>query len=214
MMEINEKRAYLSSLAAAAPGEVTFSGPEEAQLFTLEVKESLQGVLEKSFLHSQGKPEEDFVTTSVDGRVCSDHFWSRDGFGEFMDQGIQYFSYMLMPHCSSWQQSGIVRRAQELLNPAIAVLETFHKGSLPLRDSYISIDQTGIIVTVLKQAEDGGALVLRCCETLGKMTIASIDLMLAGVAWVATFGPYEIKTFRISQSSVIEETNLLEGELP
>ena len=156
----------------------------------------------------------DLRLTAVRSAMYADHFGQRDGFGEFMDQGIQYFSYTLLPHCGLWQRSGIVRRTQELLNPAVAVLETFHKGSLPLRASQITIDQPGVIAAVLKQAEDGDALVLRCCETLGEPTAARINLSLAGVAWTAMFGPYEIKTFHISQSSVVEETNLLEGELP
>jgi hypothetical protein len=76
-----EKFAYLASLANTALGEIEFHGCEAAELFSKELKYSLHGVLEKSFVWNPGEPSDilnKFVTTSVDGRVCSDHLWSRD----------------------------------------------------------------------------------------------------------------------------------------
>lgn len=72
------KQDYFKTLACTLPGELEFYGTEAAELFTKEIKESLKGVLEKSFIYSPENPEEKFVTTSVDGRVCSDQLWSRD----------------------------------------------------------------------------------------------------------------------------------------
>jgi alpha-mannosidase len=142
--------------------------------------------------------------------IYADHYGVRDDQVEFMDQGLQYFAYSLYPHEGGWQKSGIVRRAQELLNPAVTVLETWHKGILPLCSSFLSVSQANIIVSALKIAEDGDDLVVRCVETEGRKTEAAIDLKFAGIRWDAVFGPFEIKTFRIGRTGAVCETNLLE----
>lgn len=72
------KQNYIESLADTVSGEMEFYGTEAAELFTMELKESLAGVLEKSFVYNEKNPGDNFVTTSVDGRVCSNHLWSRD----------------------------------------------------------------------------------------------------------------------------------------
>ena len=77
----NKKYEYMKSLADTAESEIEFYGCETAELFSKEIKYSLQGVLEKSFVWNPDEPENinhRFVSTSVDGRVCSDHLWSRD----------------------------------------------------------------------------------------------------------------------------------------
>ena len=49
----------------------------------------------------------------------------------FIDQGIQRFSYALLPHAGGWAQAGTVRRAAELNCRPIALAETYHAGTLP-----------------------------------------------------------------------------------
>ena len=73
-----QKHDYISSLASYVPGKLAFYGCEEAELFSKQIATSLAAVLEKSFVWAPDKPNNRFVTTSVDGRVCSDHLWSRD----------------------------------------------------------------------------------------------------------------------------------------
>ncbi|MHB1485271.1 MAG: hypothetical protein ACYCYI_11490 [Saccharofermentanales bacterium] len=85
----SQKYTYLESLATTMPGSLDFYGSDTAELFTKEVSESLRGVLEKSFEYDPLKPDEKFVTTSVDGRVCSDHLWSRDA-GTLMRELVQW----------------------------------------------------------------------------------------------------------------------------
>jgi alpha-mannosidase len=149
--------------------------------------------------------------TAVRSPMYADHYGVRDEFAEYMDQGMQYFTYLLLPHAGDWRQSGIVRRSQELLNPPVTVLETYHKGSLPLTGSFLSVESENVAAPVLKQAEDGDGLILRCVETFGETVETEIDLKLTGRKWKARFGPFEIKTFRIRDNGNIEETNLIEG---
>jgi alpha-mannosidase len=130
-----------------------------------------------------------------------------------MDQGIQRFTYTLLPHAGSWEQAGTIKRAAELNQRPITLIETYHEhGALPQCDSYLTIDQDNIIANVLKKAEDTDDLVLRCYETNKTSTHATIRLPRWNRTISATFGPCEIKTFRIPKDPAlpIVETNLLE----
>ena len=75
----------------------------------------------------------------------------------YMDQGMQRFQYILLPHVGSWQQAGTVRCAAGLNQPPVALFTTYHpQGTLPQTDSFIAVEPENILVTVLKQAENGG----------------------------------------------------------
>jgi alpha-mannosidase len=130
----------------------------------------------------------------------------------FVDQGMQRFSYTILPHAGSWEQAGTVRRAAELNQPPVALVETYHAGPLPQQDSYIAVDQENIVVSAIKRAEDNDDIVIRCYETRKAATQATITLPKWGRVIEALFGPCEIKTFRIPRDPALPvvETNLLE----
>ena len=136
-----------------------------------------------------------------------------DGSYAFIDQGIQRFRYTLFPHTGSWEKAGTVRRAAQLNQPPIAMFATFHpEGTLSPSDSFIFVEPESVMVTVLKQAEDGNGLVLRAFETSGAAARASIRLPRLERVIEADFGPNEIKTFFLPREAIKEviETNLLE----
>ena len=136
-----------------------------------------------------------------------------DGNYAFIDQGIQRFRYTLFAHSGSWETAGTARRAAELNQPPIALFATFHPdGTLPQSDSFITVEPNNVMVTVLKQAEDGDGLVLRAFETTGAATRASIRLPKLERVIEADFGANEIKTFLIPRdaTNAIIATNLLE----
>ena len=132
----------------------------------------------------------------------------------YMDQGLQRFSYTLVPHTGDWQDCGIVKRAEELNQPCPAVIETYHRGPFPQRAQYIRIDQENIILTAFKKAHDGNGYVARFRETNGLSTKAGISMELFGQTISDTFGPYEIKTYRFcpGQKEPVE-VNFLEWKL-
>ena len=136
-----------------------------------------------------------------------------DGNYSFIDQGIQRFRYTLLPHAGSWETAGTARRAAELNQPPLALFATFHPdGTLPPSDSFIAVEPQNVMVTVIKQAEDGNGFVLRAFETSGAAAHASIQLPGLERVIEADFGPNEIKTFLIPNNltKAIQETNLLE----
>lgn len=130
----------------------------------------------------------------------------------FVDQGIQRFTYTLLPHTGSWEAAGTVRRAAELNQPAIALVGSAHAGPLPLHDSFIRVDQDNIIVTAVKKAEDGDDVIVRCYETDKRATTATIHLPLWQRTVEAHFAPCEIKTFRVPADGTrpVTETSMLE----
>jgi alpha-mannosidase len=138
-----------------------------------------------------------------------------DGEYSFIDQGIQRFSYSLLPHEGTWEQAETPRRAAELNCKPVAVIETYHPGKLPQTDSYVTVDKSNVIVSALKQAEDSDDLIVRCYETDKKRTSAEIALPKFGRTIRADFAPSEIKTFRVPKNPElpVTETNLLEWEL-
>ncbi|MEI7421705.1 MAG: glycoside hydrolase family 38 C-terminal domain-containing protein [Prolixibacteraceae bacterium] len=133
----------------------------------------------------------------------AEHLW--------MDQGIQTFRMILVPHKGNWQHSNLVRIAEEMMAPCVPIYQGIHKGTLPKSGSFLSVDAANIIVSAVKQAENGEDLILRCVETNGTAIVANLDLNFAKKKWTGNFRPYEIKTLRMdTKSGNIREVNLLE----
>jgi alpha-mannosidase len=133
----------------------------------------------------------------------AEHLW--------MDQGIQTFRILLVPHQGTWQKSNIQRTTEEFITPSIAIYQGIHGGSMPKSGSFLSVDTENVIVSAIKQSEKGEDTIVRCIETAGLPTSAAIDLRFAHLKWSGNFRAYEIKTLRVNKSKgTIKEVNLLE----
>jgi len=129
-----------------------------------------------------------------------------------IDQGIQTFTYVLLPHEKGWEEAHTVQYAMELNQKPQMVVETYHKGKLPQTDSFISIDQPNIVLTALKKAEDNDDVILRFYEASRQETDTTITFPLLEKSVTLHFSKSEIKTIRISKNNVVE-TNLLEDPI-
>ena len=133
----------------------------------------------------------------------AEHLW--------MDQGIQTFRMLLVPHQDTWQKSNIVRIAEEFMAPSIAIYQGIHGGSMPKSGSFLAVDAQNVVVSAIKQSENGEDIIIRCVETSGLPATATIDLRFSDRKWTGSFRPCEIKTLRIKQKlGDITEVNLLE----
>ncbi|MBI5669074.1 MAG: alpha-mannosidase [Chloroflexi bacterium] len=133
----------------------------------------------------------------------------------YIDQGIQRFSYSMLPHAGSWEQAGTVKRAAELNQRPIALVATYHpEGKLPQADCFIDVKPDNVIVSVLKKAEDNDDMIIRAYETTKSACKSTIHLTGLARTIETQFAPGEIKTFRVPRdlSQPIVETNLLEWE--
>lgn len=137
-----------------------------------------------------------------------------DEFYSFVDQGIQHFTYALLPHEGGWEAAGTVKHAAEINQRPIAIMEAYHEGPLPEKDSFFSVEPDNVILEALKRAEDGDGLILRYRETSKRTTRATIQLSRPAREIEASFAPCEIKTFRVPKDGNLPaiETNLLEDE--
>ncbi len=131
------------------------------------------------------------------------HYW--------MDQGIQTFRMLLVPHKDSWQQRNIPRIAEEFMHPPVVMYQGIHGGSMPPSGSFAAVDAPGIIISAIKKAEEGDAFIFRCVETLGQPVTALVDMKFAGQKWMGSFRAYEIKSLLLDmKAGLIKEVNLLE----
>ncbi len=133
----------------------------------------------------------------------AEHLW--------MDQGIQTFRMMLVPHLGTWEENNIPRLAEEFSAQPVAIYQGIHGGSLPKSGSFLSVDTPSVIVSAVKQSEEGDDVIIRCVEVAGKSVLATLDLGFAGRKWKGRFSPFEIKSLRITKKSgEIKEVDLLE----
>ena len=122
-----------------------------------------------------------------------EHIW--------MDQGIQTFRMQLVPHTGTWQNTNIPRLAEEFISPSLIIYQGIHRGTLPKSDSYLSVNSGNVIVSAVKQSENGENIILRCIETFGQQVSASVSLPFANKRWTGDFRPYEIKTLKYFRNS-------------
>jgi|SRR5690625_1123993 len=132
-----------------------------------------------------------------------------------IDQGIQNFTYSILPHENGWEEAGTVQHALEINQLPQVVVETYHEGELPQEGSFITVSESNIILSAFKQAEDNDDVILRLYESTNQKTEVNIDLPQWERNFDLSFGPSEIKTIRIPQDQAkdIYETNLIEDPL-
>ena len=134
----------------------------------------------------------------------------RDDLCEYQEQGVHTFKYIIRPYAGSFADSGVVRRAWELNSPVVHIMETYHKGKMPQTFEGVEIDNENVILSTLKEAENGDGVIVRLYECNGKGGAACVKLSWLGAEIKTSFGPCEIKTFKINPEGKGEEVNLIE----
>lgn len=93
------------------------------------------------------------------------------------DVGTHHIGYALFPHEQGFAEGGTFRQAEEFNVPVLAALTDEHPGPLdPSGGSFARVENDDLIVSALKQAEDGTDLVLRLYEISGRDGIARVHL--------------------------------------
>ena len=124
----------------------------------------------------------------------------------YADQGSFNCSFLI---CTGKENSCFTKDAIQFNQRPITLVESIHKGSLPMKKSMLDLAIDGVTVTACKKAESGKGWILRAVETQGKHHREEIHVGDTGMS--VEFKPFEIKSLLISDDyCMIEETDLLE----
>ena len=162
--------------------------------------------------YSYDCPDNDLRLTVIRNVIFADHYSNRPAANfNFTDEGIQRFEYGVFVCDGEAEKSDIMNDAAMFNIRPAAVPESFHKGVLPQRKGFLSVDRDNIIMTALKFCEDrSGDCVARFYETRGEDTRAHIVCEMLNADFNVDFGHNEIKTLRISKNGEVRETDFLE----
>ncbi|GHV12451.1 hypothetical protein FACS189491_05470 [Spirochaetia bacterium] len=136
-----------------------------------------------------------------------------DIYQRYVDQGEHEYHFQLRPWAGKTSNSEHTRRALELNQEPVNVVESFHAGTLPQEQSYCRISQDStVILSTIKRAEKNDGWIIRAVEAAGKRGEAAIEFSWLGLSGKFSFEPYEIKTIKITDTGkTISEINLLEA---
>ena len=97
-------------------------------------------------------------------------------------------------------------KLSEVLNSPLQTLqETHHDGCLPQEYSALQIDKENVVLTSMKQAEDGNGIIMRLVEVDGKATEATVESEALNTKFTMCWKPQEIKTVRITPDQNVTE---------
>ncbi|HWR15004.1 MAG TPA: glycoside hydrolase family 38 C-terminal domain-containing protein [Terriglobales bacterium] len=130
---------------------------------------------------------------------------------QWMDQGVQSLRILLIPHSGTWQQADPTRNAEKLVTEVPIIYQGIHPGTRALSDSFLEVDAPEVIVSAVKQAEDGNDVIVRAYESTGAARRVRFNLRFAGTTWTGEFKPFEIKTLKVNpRTRQVSEVNALE----
>ena len=128
-----------------------------------------------------------------------------------MDQGWTRAHLRLVPHAGPWQDARVVKRAWELNASVVAHVESTHEGKRPPRATLMGTEAENVLLSIVKQSEEGEDLIIRGCEIAGQPAQITLHVPCFGQSFDLEFQPHEIKTIRINPETwVMREVNLLE----
>jgi alpha-mannosidase len=125
------------------------------------------------------------------------------------DEGLQSFTYALVPHSGDWLTGGVLEEAEDLNQPLLArPLE----GADEAVWQAVRIEEISLGLSGFKPAEEGGSLILRTYEPAGARGTAKVALpsgweiaeevnLLEEEAGAAnlSFTPFQVHSWRIKQ---------------
>lgn len=83
------------------------------------------------------------------------------------DFGHHVFTYSVYPHAGTYQKAGTVLKAEILGQPLRAFVTGKHAGTLGKSFSFVTSDNSNVLVKALKKAEKSDEYVIRLYETAG-----------------------------------------------
>ena len=89
--------------------------------------------------------------------------------------GIHTFHYSLIPHGGDWQRARTFMEAESFNTPMRCWQTKSHRGKLPGKMSLVEIKPESLILSALKKAEEGEAIILRLYNTVPQTMEGSLS---------------------------------------
>lgn len=165
--------------------------------------------------YSYDCPGTELRLTLLRNVIFADHYSSRPKADfNFTDEGLNRFAYGIYLHSGEAEASDVVEQAHIFNNVTniITVPESYHKGTLSQKDSFMSVNKSNVQISALKLCEDNsGALIIRVYETKGTPVSCILMSSLFDNGFRFDIGANEIKTFRVDENCKVTEVDFLEG---
>ncbi len=92
------------------------------------------------------------------------------------DRGKHRMEYAIYPHSGRWQAAATVRRGYEFNEPFLVTRTTAHGGTYPPARSFIRLEPSACVLSVVKQAEDSKAWVIQWYNVSGANQATTLNL--------------------------------------
>lgn len=92
-----------------------------------------------------------------------------------LQKTLQY-RIALYPHGQSWEQSEIERQARDFMTPVRSITVEPHVGHLPATAENLRVEGQSVVLSAVKQSEDGSALIVRVYNPTQQGTTATMTL--------------------------------------
>ena len=87
-------------------------------------------------------------------------------------------------------------------NRPIVMCEPNHDGIYSSSESYVSLNSESVLLSALKEAEDGGCDIIRIAETAGRKQ--DVVIKYFDEKYSVSVNPYEIKTLKLDDGKATE----------
>jgi alpha-mannosidase len=95
--------------------------------------------------------------------------------GELIGLGRFSFSYALLPHRGDWREAALPQHGYAFNHGLAPVFTSTHPGSALAGRSLYRVEDTGVLITAAKYAQDGSGVVLRLYESHGRRTTTRLS---------------------------------------
>ncbi len=109
--------------------------------------------------------------------------------------GDHIYRFLLYPHAGLWSESRVFEHVATLVAPLQALLSAPTAGTLPRQASFIHLEGNQLLMSGMKQAEDGNGIVLRFWNATDQQQIARLQ-----------FGLPVVRAERLTLEELLEET--------
>lgn len=118
---------------------------------------------------------------------------------DWVDQGYQEFSLVLLPHLGDWRETDVITRARALNLPPVCITSHAHPGRRPPSDTLARLTTPELELTALKPAEDGLGFVVRMADKHGRG--GSGQFIWLGQPFEVALSPFEVATWRLFEEN-------------